>query len=81
MNRSGVIYKQGVIMYNDFCIQKQCKHYRTWTHQFADCISCDQVGDSYDITIYPVACPFLTEIEIYEQEQEKRILWEKLSAV
>ena len=66
-------------MFNDYCIQKQCEYYRTWTHHFADCISCNLVGDSYDITIYPDDCLFLTEIKIFKQEQEKIMIWERLS--
>ena len=76
---SGVTYKQYVIMYNDFCFYNKCKHYRTWNPDFAGCVSCDKLEDTYDITRYPNDCIFLAEIKIFKQEQEKRIAWEMLS--
>lgn len=50
------------MIYNEFCKSKNCPEYIEWSFEYGDCISCKLVGQSYDITEYPVDCLFKSEI-------------------
>ena len=80
-----------------------CNHYVEWDlelemhgagrnyESIINCVSCDKVGQSYNIEEYPSDCPYKKSLEKYhEQAEQKRIafkkkceqekIWKKLNA-
>jgi len=75
------------IHFDQFCREKQCKEYIEWDFEVdmddhdihhtsrMICVSCQQVGQSYNIEVYPDNCPYLEEIKEYKYEKEKEQTW------
>ena len=80
-----------------------CENYIEWEHQeeifsgsnryLSDivCVSCTEVGQSYNIEEYPDDCPYQVELEKYREQQEEEIkkfdtmmeqkrMWNRLNA-
>lgn len=63
------------MIYNDFCESKNCPFYIEWEYQFDSyhrpypCVSCEKVGQSYDINKYPADCKFINEIKKFKEEK------------
>ena len=51
--------------FNEFCKNKNCEEYITWSFGFGKCTSCKRVGQSYNIEDYPIDCLFLDDIKLY----------------
>ena len=75
------------IVYNNFCWDKQCPQYIEWQVDVCDgygdemvynAISCQLVGQSYEITEYPPDCVFYNDIKKFEKNWEQEQLWERL---
>ena len=62
-------FKVNVKIFNEFCYNKQCPEYVEWGAGFGSCVSCQLVGQSYNIDEYPDNCLFLEEIKKYENER------------
>jgi len=59
-----------MLVFNEFCKNKQCPECIEWECEGYYCTSCKLVGQSYDITEYPKDCLFLDEIKKFELEQD-----------
>ena len=92
------------IVYDEMCRQCQCENYIEWEHEYElvdwnrnhqsimICVSCQLVGQSYNIDEYPEECPHKVELDRYVEletvriekalyELEKRDVWKKLNKV
>ena len=71
---------QRVENYNEFCKSKECPEYIEWDYGFDSdsqpypCVSCQRVGQSYDVEKYPADCPYLHEIELIEIDTQPQLL-------
>jgi hypothetical protein len=78
------------IFYDDICLACKCEHCVEWEYDEViqdskrehrstiECISCDLVGPSYNITEYPDECPYKKELEEFKKQVEKDRMWRKL---
>lgn len=48
--------------YNEFCESKNCPHFFRWYFMKKEMTSCKLLGESDNITHYPVFCPHKKEI-------------------
>ena len=88
------------INYDEMCRQCECEHYIEWEHperldyhtSMITCVSCQLVGQSYNIDEYPSECPFKYELDRYMEikleehrkfmdKMEKDRIWKKLNKV
>lgn len=86
------------------CREVQCKNYIEWEHSeeiwdhtkhyesIITCVSCTEVGESFNIDEYPNNCPHKVELLKYKKRQvaknkrfvkkcEQENMWKKLNAV
>lgn len=88
------------VIFDDMCRMFECEQYIEWDHD-ADmggfqttitCVSCQQVGQSYNIEEYPEDCPYKKELRKYAVKElaamkrfkdmmDKKKVWRRLAKV
>ena len=51
------------MVYDGFCIRKECPDFKRWKFEYGNCTSCKRMDDTYVVKEYPKDCRFFKEIQ------------------